>query len=82
MDSFRESLPHAASLSRVAAAIGLILTCGDVSVCHALPSGYGREQSWDASANARADGCEDGCGWNDHASVYGYACGDERASLS
>ena len=58
------------------------MTCGGVSVCHARPNDYGREQSWDASASARADGCEDGCGWNDHASVYGYVYDDARVGLS
>jgi hypothetical protein len=60
----------------------IILTCGDVSAGRAHPSAYGREQSWCASAHARADGCGDGCEWNGHVSVYGYVYDDERVGLS
>jgi hypothetical protein len=56
--------------------------CGDVSVYRVRPGGDGHERNWYAGANARADGCGDDCELNGHVSVYGYACGGERVSLS
>lgn len=70
------------ALTRAGAAIPAILMYGGVSVRRVRPSGYGHEQNWYAGANGRADGCGNDCEWNGHVSVYGYACGGGRVSLS
>ena len=68
--------------SRVADAADIISFCVYENVRRAHRSEYGHAQCPYASGHARADGCADGCEWNGHVSVYGYAYGDAHASLS